>query len=74
MTVGNNLVDRSKLGIKRRILTDRCDILISTVITAANARHIKEVTDPIDNLAIKRNFILSNTKRRRCKKYHHLCH
>ena len=74
MTLGNNLVDRRKLGIKRRILADKYDISISTVITATSARYIKEVTDPIDILAIKRTFILSNPKRQRCKKYRYLCH
>ena len=46
MTVGNNLVDRSKLGkAKRHILTDKNGISLSAVITSAVNKHdIKAVT------------------------------
>src|SRR3954452_23292359 len=46
---GNNPTDRSKLGTKRHILTDKNDIPPSAVITPAGVHDIKVVTDVIDN-------------------------
>ena len=37
MTEGNNPTDRSKLGTKRHILTDKKGIPLSAVITSASA-------------------------------------
>jgi putative transposase len=51
---GNNPTDRSKLGTKRNILTDKKGIPISVVISSANAHDIKLVTDLVDNAVIKR--------------------
>ena len=51
---GNNPVDRSKLGTKRHILTDKKGIPISVVISSANTHDIKLVTDVVDNAVIKR--------------------
>ena len=74
MTVGNNPVDRSKLGTKRHILTDKKGIPLSAVISSASTHDIKLVTDVIDNSVIKRTFV-SKSKRgsRQRRKYHHLC-
>ena len=46
---GNNPTDRSKLGTKRHILTDKNGIPISVVISSANTHDIKLVTDVVDN-------------------------
>jgi|SRR6476659_7008444 len=71
----NNPTDRSKLGTKRHILTDKNGMPLSAVITSATSTHdIKVVTDVIDNTVIKRpTAFLSTTKERRRKQCHHLC-
>src|SRR6185437_8035476 len=46
---GNNPPDRSKLGTKRHILTDKNGIPLSVVISSANTPDIKLVTDVVDN-------------------------
>ena len=74
MTVGNNPVDRSKLGTKRHILTDKKGIPLSAVISSASTHDIKLVTDVIDNSIIKRTFASGMTKKgTRRRKYHYLC-
>jgi putative transposase len=50
---GSNPVDRSKLGTKRHILTDKKGIPISAVITSANTHDIKAVTDVMDNAVVR---------------------
>jgi len=71
---GNSPVDRSKLGTKRHILTDRDGIPLSVVITSANTHDIKAVTDVVDNTVIKRTALSSRSKgRRRRHKQQHLC-
>jgi IS5 family transposase len=44
MTVGSNPTDRSKLGTKRHILTDKKGIPLSAVISSAKTHDIKLVT------------------------------
>ena len=76
MTGSNPTADRSKLGTKRHILTDKNGISLSSVITSASTHYIKSVTDVIDNTVIKRPVaFLSTPKGRRTKrkKYMHLC-
>ncbi len=78
MTVGSNpTADRSKLGTKRHILTDKDGILLSVVISsaAANTHDIKLVTDVVDNIVIKRPISLTKTtvERKRKLKKQHLC-
>ena len=51
---GNNPTDRSKLGTKRHILTDKKGIPLSAVISPANTHDIKLVTDVVDCIVIKR--------------------
>ena len=60
---GNNPVDRSKLGTKRHILTDKNGIPLSVVISSANTHDIKLVTDVIDNSIIKRTFVSGKSKK-----------
>ncbi len=55
MTAGNNpTTDRSKLGTKRHILTDKQGIPLSAVISSAKTHDIKLVTDVVDNVVIRR--------------------
>jgi transposase len=71
---GNNPTDRSKLGTKRYVLTDKQGIPLSVIITPASTHDIKLVTDLVDKSVIKRNFIPSKPKRGRTqRKCHHLC-
>ncbi len=54
MTVGHNPTDRSKLGTKRHILTDKNGIHLSVVISSsANTHDVKLMTDVVDNRVIK---------------------
>jgi IS5 family transposase len=71
----NNPVDRSKLGTKRHILTDKQGIPLSTVISSANNHDIKAVTDVIDDVVIKRTFVSTSKRelKQRRWKNHHLC-
>jgi len=50
---GINPVDRSELGTKRHILTDKKGISMSAVITSASTYDVKAVTDVIDSAVIK---------------------
>ena len=54
MMTGCNPTDRSKLGTKRHILTDKKGIPISAVISSASTHDIKLVTDVVDNAVVKR--------------------
>jgi transposase len=49
---GSNPTDRSKLGTKRHILTDKKGIPLSVIITSANTHDIKAVTDVVDNAVV----------------------
>ena len=53
---GNNPTDRSKLGTKRHILTDKEGIPLSAVISSASTHDIKLVIDMVDNSVIKRPY------------------
>jgi putative transposase len=73
---GNSPTDRSKLGTKRHILTDKNGIPLSAVITSASTHDIKAVTDVIDNAVRYRHYKLSFTKkntRRQHRQQEHLC-
>jgi putative transposase len=71
---GSNPVDRSKLGTKRHILTDKKGIPISAIISSASTHDIKLVTNVVDNAVIKRpsSYKTKNTGRGR-RKNQHLC-
>ena len=70
---GNNPTDRSKLGTKRHILTDKQGIPLSAIISPASTHDIKLVTNVIDNSVINRPSNLSFTKKNKRIKYNHLC-
>jgi putative transposase len=50
---GHNPIDRSKLGSKRHILTDKDGIPLSIFITSANTHDVIVATNTIDNIVIK---------------------
>ncbi len=72
---GHNPTDRSKLGTKRHILTDKKGIPLSVVISSASTHDIKLVTDVVDNSVIKRQRQLSShkPKPRTRRRLQHLC-
>ncbi len=71
---GHNPTDRSKLGTKRHVLTDKNGIPISVVISSANTPDIKLVTNVVDNTVIKRPSNKTRTTGgRRRRKLQHLC-
>jgi len=72
---GNNPVDRSKLGTKRHILTDKQGIPLSAIISSASTHDIKLVTDVIDNSVIKRTFVSGKPKKgmKQRQKHNHIC-
>jgi putative transposase len=51
---GHNPTDRSKLGSKRHILTDKNGIPLSTFITSANTHDVTAAMNTIDNIVVKR--------------------
>lgn len=59
---GHNPTDRSKLGSKRHILTDKDGIPLSTFITSANTHDVIVATHTIDNIVIKRSSTSSKSK------------
>ena len=69
----NNPFDRSKLGTKRQILTDKKGIPLSAVITSAKTHDLKAVTNVIDNSVIKQPFVSNKPKGRKHRKHNHIC-
>ncbi len=67
---GHNPTDRSKLGSKRHILTDKNGIPLSTFITSANTHDVIVATNTIDNIVIKR---LSSSITKYRKQKQNLC-
>ena len=61
---GHNPTDRSKLGTKRHILTDKEGIPLSTVITSANTHDVTTAIEIVDSIVIKRPSSKSATKYR----------
>ncbi len=60
---GNSPIDRSKLGTKRHILTDRYGIPLSAaVITSSNTHDNKAVTEVMGITVIKRTTLSSRSK------------
>ena len=72
---GNNPTDRSKMGTKRHILTDKKGIPLSAVISSASTHDIKLVTDVVDSAVIKRSSSSKPRPRRkgRRRRLQHLC-
>ena len=54
MTGNNPPTDRTKLGTKRHILTDKNGIPLSTVITSANTHDVTVAIDTVDSMVIKK--------------------
>ncbi len=78
MTGHNPTADRSKLGSKRHILTDKDGIPLSTFITSANTHDVTVATNTIDNIVIKRpsssiTKYRNNNNNKRKKKKQNLC-
>jgi transposase len=77
MIARSNPTDRSKLGTKRHILTDKKGILLSVVISSSASTHdIKLVTNVVDNGVVKRpspSYKTKKTVRERRRKLQHLC-
>ena len=68
---GNNPTDRSKLGTKRHILTDKNGIPLSVVITSANTHDVNIAIDAVDSIIIERpssSSSLTTTNRNKNKK------
>jgi transposase len=70
---GNNPTDRSKLGSKRHILTDKDGIPLSTVITSANTHDVTVAIDTVDSIVIKRPPSSSAKPKHNQKKKQNLC-
>ncbi len=70
---GNNPTNRSKLGTKRHILTDKKGIPLSVVISSASTHDIKLVTDVVDNVVIRRPPSSKSRNGRRIRRQQHLC-
>ena len=72
---GSNPTDRSKLGTKRHILTDKKGIPLSAVISSASTHDIKLVTNVVDSIVIERPSSSSKPKtgRRKRSRLQHLC-
>ena len=70
----SNPTDRSKLGTKRHILTDKQGIPLSVVISSANTHDIKLVTaDVIDDVISRRPSSIYKNRKRRIREQQHLC-
>ena len=52
---GHNPTDRSKLGTKRHILTDKKGILLSVIITSANTHDVTVAIETVDSMVLKRS-------------------
>jgi putative transposase len=74
---GSNPTDRSKLGTKRHILTDKNGIPLSVVMSSTSTHDIKLVTDVIDDVVVKRSSSSSSPSMKcsssRKRKLQHLC-
>ena len=68
---GHNPTDRSKLGTKRHILTDKDGIPLSAVITSANTHDVTIAIDTVDSIIIERQSSSSSTYLK--KKNQNLC-
>ena len=60
---GHNPTDRSKLGSKRHILTDKYGIPLSVIITSANTHDVTVAIDTVDSMVLKRLSFQLNDKK-----------
>jgi putative transposase len=70
---GHNPTDRSKLGSKRHILTDKNGIPLSTFITSANTHDVTVAIDTVDSIVIKRPSSSSKLMYNQKKQNQNLC-
>ena len=61
---GHNPTDRSKLGTKRHILTDKDGIPLSTFITSANTHDVTVAIDTVDSMVLKRSSSKLNDRKK----------
>ena len=61
---GHNPTDRSKLGSKRHILTDKCGIPLSVIITSANTHDVTVAIDTVDSMVLKRSSSQLNDRKK----------
>ena len=67
---GSNPTDRSKLGTKRHILTDKKGIPLSVIITSANTHDVTVAIETVDSMVIKRP---SSSSKPKHKQKQNLC-
>ena len=63
---GHNPTDRSKLGTKRHILTDKEGIPLSAIVSSASTHDINIVTEVVDNALVrirKRGIIIASDQK-----------
>ena len=61
---GHNPTDRSKLGSKRHILTDKYGIPLSVIITSANTHDVTVAIDTVDSMVLKRSSFQLNDRKK----------
>ena len=61
---GHNPTDRSKLGSKRHILTDKYGIPLSVIITSANTHDVTVAIDTVDSMVLKRSSSQLNDRKK----------
>ena len=60
----HNPTDRSKLGSKRHILTDKYGIPLSVIITYANTHDVTVAIDTVDSMVLKRSSSQLNDRKK----------
>ena len=61
---GHNPTDRSKLGTKRHILTDKDGIPLSAILTSANTHDVTVAIDTVDSMVLKRSSYKLNHRKK----------
>ena len=61
---GYNPTDRSKLGTKRHILTDKDGIPLSAILTSANTHDVTVAIDTVDSIVLKRSSYKLNHRKK----------
>ena len=61
---GHNPTDRSKLGTKRHILTDKDGIPLSAILTSANTHDVTVAIDTVDSMVLKRSSYKLNDRKK----------
>jgi hypothetical protein len=69
MSYDHNSTDRSKLGIKILILTNKGCITVTTIITSATFPHVIVAIDTVNNTVIKIPTYKPKDKKKNMKQY-----